>query len=227
MSPEAINGTGSTNTALPSETTGSQELGKEAFLKLLISQMQHQDPLEPMKNSEFVAQLATFSNVEQLVSVNEGINMLGIQQMGMTNAQAAGFIGKKVEVKSNILQVTTPGETVHAGFNLEGDAESVEVHIRNSAGAVVRTIEMGPQPKGEVAVEWNTLNDQGTQVPPGQYKIDVVAADETGAPVTFETRIKGYVDGVTYDSGYPELVIGSVKALMSDIIGVYPSTDVN
>ncbi len=204
---------------------GGQNLGKEEFLQLLVAQMQHQDPLEPMKNSDLVAQLAQFSSVEQLVSVNEGINILGMQQMGMANAQAAEFIGKEVEVRSDKLEVTASDMSKGAAFSLEGDAESVQVKLRDEKGDVVRTIELGAQGKGEVEFDWDLRDDNGTKVPPGTYRMEIVAEDADGNAVRADTKIRGVVDGVGYEAGYPELNIGSIKAAVADVLAVFPSSD--
>lgn len=201
---------------------GGQNLGKEEFMQLLVAQMQNQDPLEPMKNSDLVAQLAQFSSVEQLVSVNEGINILGMQQMGMANAQAAGFIGQEVEVRSDKLEVTASDMSKGAAFSLQGDAETVEVKIRDSKGDVVRTISLGSKSQGEVEFEWDLRDDNGTKVPPGTYRMEVVAEDAEGNAVPADTKIRGVVDGVDYEAGYPELTIGSIKAAVSEVLAVFP-----
>jgi flagellar basal-body rod modification protein FlgD len=219
--------TGSSGVNLTTQAGDNATLGKEEFLKLLISQMQNQDPLEPMQNSEFVAQLATFSNVEQLVSVNEGITNLGTLQMAAYDTQAANYIGKDVEVLSDSVNVTIPGEQITASFQLASNADTVIVNFRNSTGDVVRSMSMGPQAAGSVSANWNTLSDSGQQVPLGAYKIDVVASDATGSPISYQTRVRGHVDGVTYESGGPELIIGNVKALVPNIIGVYPNATID
>ena len=207
------------------QPVGSQELGKEQFLQLLVTQLQNQDPLEPMSNTEFVAQLAQFSGVEQLVAVNEGLDMLGMQQMSMSNAQAADFIGSEVQFRSDQIQVLDGDSEVHAAFQLSGDAASVTVNIRNSGGEVVRTMEMGGRDEGETQLDWDLLDDNGLAVGPGSYRIDVIAKTEDGSSVPWEAKVRGIVDGVTYDAGYPELVIGDIKAQLSDILGVYPEED--
>ena len=150
------------------EAVGGQDLDKTAFLKLLVAQMQHQDPLQPMTNTEFVAQLAQFSGVEQLVSVNEGLNMLQYQQMGMANAQAATFVGQDVEVRSDKIQVRDGNDSVSAGFLLNARAASVQVNIRDASGAVVRSMDLGPRDTGEVSFDWDCRNTDGTLVAPGQ-----------------------------------------------------------
>ena len=218
IDPNAVGASG-LNSASP---VGGQDVDKTAFLKLLVAQLQHQDPLEPMSTTEFVAQLAQFTSVEQLVGVNEGINMLGIQQMGISNAQAADMIGKEVEIKSDKLTVSSDDDSVGAAFRLDGDAEDVQVRIRDATGTVVRTIDMGPQTKGDISLEWDLRNDNGGMVAPGTYRIDVLAEDADGNSISWETRVRGVVSGISYDNGYPELVVGSIRASMSDIVGVYP-----
>jgi flagellar basal-body rod modification protein FlgD len=214
---------GTSSVAQSAQAGDNAQLGKEEFLKLLISQMQHQDPLEPMKNSEFVAQLATFSNVEQLVSVNDGITQLGQMQAAAYETQTANYIGKEVEVLTDQISVSTPGEEINTGFQLQGDAASVIVNFRNTRGEVVRSMDLGPQSAGDVEVQWNGYTNTGQTSIPGLYRIDVVAANSNGGPVNYETKVRGFVDGVSYDSGVPEIVIGSAKALASNVIGVYQS----
>ncbi|MCU0661919.1 MAG: flagellar hook assembly protein FlgD [Myxococcota bacterium] len=200
---------------------GSSELGKEQFLQLLVAQLKNQDPLEPMTNAEFVAQLAQFSSVEQLVSVNQGINLLGMQQMGMSNAQAASFIGKEVEVKSDKLEVRSSDVELTAAFNLKADAESVTVNIRDSQGNIVRTYDLGAKTAGDISLKWDCMDGNGVKVPTGTYRVDIVATAENGNPVAWDSTVRGKVDGVSYEAGYPELTIGSIKAAVSDVIGVY------
>ncbi|MDJ0761970.1 MAG: flagellar hook capping FlgD N-terminal domain-containing protein [Myxococcota bacterium] len=204
------------------EPVGRSEMDKTAFLSLLVAQLEHQDPLEPMSNTEFVAQLAQFSSVEQLVAVNEGLNLLGVQQMGMANAQAASLIGNEVEIRSDKMTVYGDDSTAQAAFTLEGNASSVEVNFRDATGAVVRTMQLGPQDQGEVNVEWDLMNDNGQMVPPGTYRIDVVAEDADGVSIGWEARVRGTVDGVNYDAGYPELIIDSLRVALSDIVGIFP-----
>ncbi|MBN2526190.1 MAG: hypothetical protein JXR76_07340 [Deltaproteobacteria bacterium] len=198
-------------------------MGKEDFLKLLISQMQHQDPLEPMKNHEFVAQLATFSNVEQLVSVNEGIASLGNIQSAAYESSAASYIGKEVEVISRQMTVNGTGEPIQTGFVLTKHADNVVVDFSNSSGEVVRSIHLGAKNMGPVDIEWNTLNNNGEPVAKGVYSMEVHAADSDGNPVQYEARVRGKVDGVSYDTGTAVLQLGDLQATVANIVGVYPS----
>jgi flagellar basal-body rod modification protein FlgD len=212
-----------TGTSGTSNTYGSSELGEEQFLQLLVAQMQYQDPLEPMSNSEFVAQLAQFSNVEQLVGVNEGINYLYLSQQSMGNVQASSLIGKEVEVKSDELTVESTDTSKSAAFTLSDDAETVTVKFRNAEGDVVRAIDLGQQSAGEVQCEWDLLDGNGNKVSPGTYTVEVTATDIDGTAVTAETQVSGTVTGVSYESGVAELEIGDINAYLADIISVSES----
>lgn len=210
------------------QRAGSQEgdnayMGKEDFLKLLISQMQYQDPLEPMKNHEFVAQLATFSNVEQLVSVNEGIASLGNIQSAAYETSAASYIGKDVEVISKHMSVDGSSKPIHTGFVLAKSAETVVVDFSNSSGEVVRSMQLGSRNAGNVDLEWNVMDNNGKLVDPGVYSMEVHAADAAGNPVHYEARVRGTVDGVSYDTGSAVLKLGDLQATVANIVGVYPS----
>jgi flagellar hook assembly protein FlgD len=81
---------------------------------------------------------------------------------------------------------------------------------------------MGPHAAGNVEISWNLLNNNGVRVPPGAYQIDVVASNSNGTPIPYQTRVRGYVDGISYESGTPQLIIGATRASVSNIIGVYP-----
>ncbi|MBN2342367.1 MAG: hypothetical protein JXX29_18640 [Deltaproteobacteria bacterium] len=212
-----------TSSLQSSTSTDNAALGKEDFLKLLISQMQHQDPLEPMKNHEMVAQLATFSNVEQLVAANEGITNLGAITATAYETQANSYIGKDVEVISDKMYVDGSGTTIDTGFYLESNASSVNVSFVNSQGDTVRTMQLGARNAGQVDVSWNSLGDDGSVVSPDVYTMKVSASDVEGHAINYEPRIRETVTGVSYDSGSAVLQLGDLQATVANIVGVYPS----
>jgi len=219
-----VNTTSAATATQKTATAGSDELDKTAFLKLLMAQMQHQDPLEPMTNSEFVAQLAQFSSVEQLTTMNEGITLLGTQQMNSSNIQAASYIDKGVVVRSDAVEVSESATEANLGFTLNKAASTVSIAITGPDGHVIRNIEMQPPPltAGMAQQVWDLKNDSGGRVPPGTYQFSVTAVDEVGNPVQWDPRVEGKINGVNYDNGYPELMIGSgIRANMKDVIQIY------
>lgn len=206
---------------MSSESVASRELnmGKEDFLKLLVAQLAHQDPLQPMENSEFVAQLAQFSNLEQLMGVNSNLSLLQAGQAAMTNSQVAGLIGKEVEAKTDVLQLTAGG-TARVNFDLQAPANEVTIKIRNANGDVIRTIKLGARGVGLNSSEWDGRDENGNAMPAGTYSVEVAAKNGSGADVGASTRFKGVVSGVTYSNGVPLLEIGTTTVRVGDVVAV-------
>ncbi|NOZ86302.1 MAG: flagellar hook assembly protein FlgD [Deltaproteobacteria bacterium] len=202
------------------ENNSNRAMGKEDFLKLLTTQLTHQDPLNPMDNTQFVAQLAQFSSLEQMIETNKRLEMLAMSQSSLTSASAVGFIGRDIEAWSDSVEVQD-GVPNRATLELSSDAANVTVEIRNADGDVVRTLDMGPRPAGQVQIEWDGLDSKGKTVPDGTYLLKVKAEDTDGKDVNSKIRIKGHVSGVTFEKGYAELVMGELKISMADVIEMH------
>ena len=121
-------------TALTDAVSSDQELGRDAFLRLLTLQLQNQDPLDPVKNEDFGAQLATFSSFEQLTSINEavssdqGITATDGVRVAIDSNTAVGLMGREVQVSTNTIDYSGDGST-RIGYNLEGPADLSLIHI--------------------------------------------------------------------------------------------------
>src|SRR5918995_2871453 len=110
--------------ALTDALGGQKEaMGQEAFLKLLVAQLQNQDPLNPQENHEFVAQLAQFSSLEQSIGINDRLDALTLQNQGMQNSQIVALVGKEATVKGDIVTLSGQGAIVPISFTLEDAAE--------------------------------------------------------------------------------------------------------
>lgn len=201
------------------ENNADAGLGKQDFLELLVAQLGHQDPMQPMENTEFVAQLAQFSSLEQLMGVNSNLGLLQVAQMSMTNSQIAGLIGKEVEAAGGSIQVTGPGEQ-DVNFELDGAAESVEIRITTSDGVDVKTITGGAMGAGLNSVTWDGKDRFGNPVKAGSYNVKVIARDAEGNDVTASTKIKGVVTGISYQGGIPLLEVGDTKIQVGEVVAV-------
>ena len=211
-----------TSAWLPSsEGTGnSRNLGKEEFLHLLTTQLTNQDPLSPMENTDFIAQLAQFSSLEQMMGTNRWLEVLALAQSSMTSASAVGYIGHEVEAVGNQIEVTD-GVPTWAGLHLEDDAKSVEVEIRNEDGEIVQVIDLGPHSAGDVELGWDGLDLKGNPVPDGEYSFSVKATDAEGGEVGAQTRIRGLVTGISFEKGYAEILLGERRLGLADVVGMY------
>ncbi len=166
-----------------------KNLGKDAFMQLLISQMTYQNPLEPMENTEFVAQLAQFSSLEQMQNIAAGVELLALTQTAATNSQMVNLIGKRVVVPGN--HFSLDGENpVELRFNLQGDTTPSEIIITNENGDVVRKLSITDPQAGMNEIDFDGKDENGNLLEAGDYTYELVtAANES-------------IDGLTTYSNY-------------------------
>ena len=146
---------------------------EDRFLKLLVAQIKHQDPLNPLDNSEVTSQMAQISTVSGIDKLNATIQAL---MTGFTDSQAlqaAALIGRDVLVAGS--SVVLEGGVANGGFELAEGADSVKVEIRDAAGALVHGADLGAQKAGVHSFQWDGLNDAGAAMPAGAYTFAVTA----------------------------------------------------
>ena len=198
---------------------GSNAMGKNEFLKLLVAQLANQDPTKPQDTSQFVAELAQFSALEGQQNAVSRLDMLLLGQATANQTQAASFIGKSV---------TYRGGTVHSDgiapvtgtATLAAPADKVTVAVTDATGHVVRTIQMGAQAAGEIAISWDGRDDRGNPTPAGDYSLQPAAFDADGKAVPISVSTSGTVTGVTFEDGVPRLKVGSSLVKMSDVTSI-------
>ncbi len=196
---------------------GNNQLDKDAFFKLMLTQMKFQDPTNPMQSHEMAAQLASFTSLEQLQNINSTLDGMKKEQNPQTNFQALNFIGKKVSGDSSRL-VRTPGDKSHSiSFNLAGDAMKAKVTIRDSAGATVQTLEFPNLKKGQNSVKWNGLTKDGLPARPDEYKINIEGTNSSGKKVFATTDFSGRITGVNFSAEGPILLLGQQTVRLSDV----------
>jgi flagellar basal-body rod modification protein FlgD len=183
-----------------------ESFDREAFLRLLVTQLTHQDPLAPSDPTEFVSQLAQFSSLEQLVGVNSNIEVLALSQSSATSAQMVSFVGKDVVFDSDSLVLGSAGQKQPLYFRLGEDAASMTVQIKDSSGRVVRTISEGPHGSGEGEIVFDGLDDQNNPLPAGSYSVVMNATNAAGDVAEVTTRSRARIAGITFKNGYPELL---------------------
>jgi len=198
-------------------------LGKDDFLKLLTVQLQNQDPMSPMENTELVAQLAQFSSLEQLSNMAESLqnnldlNLLLTQVLN--NTAAAGLIGKHIVASGNQVTLTATG-SADLAFDLAEDAAAVKVSIMDETGAVVRTMEVDGLEAGRNVLNWDGADEAGHKVAEGKYTFKVEASNKDGEAVTATTLVLGEVAGVRYRDGQAMLLVGAIEVGIGDIIEI-------
>ena len=211
--------TGSNTQTEAAAAAATKTMGKDAFLKLLITQLQHQDPLNPADSTEFTAQLAQFSSLEQLSNVNANLAELKLYQASINNAQAVSFIGKDIVSKGKSLQVKS-GQPVACEFELKSAAKQVVVSIYDAAGNFVRDIQSTALSGGKQSLSWDAKDRTGNTVPDGTYSFEVQAEGADGGKVDVTTYSKGTVTGVTFEDGITYLIVGRSKVAIGDVTQV-------
>lgn len=196
---------------------GNPEMGKDAFMKMMLAQMKNQDPTNPTPSHEMAAQLAQFTSLESLNNINSTLESMKAAQAPNTNFQALAFIGKKVSGDSSKL-TRSAGDTKHTcNFQMMSDAVKVQVTVKDAGGNVVRKLDFGQMKKGENSIEWNGIDENGMPARAGEYKISVDALSSTGGKVYAQTAFSGRITGLNYGSDGPVLMVGQQSIKMSDV----------
>ncbi|MCW7073449.1 MAG: hypothetical protein OCU20_06135 [Methanophagales archaeon] len=188
-------------------------IGKDDFFKMLLAQIQNQNPLNPIDGADFAAQLAQFSSLERLGNINDQLETMNLYQASVNNAQSLNLIGREVTAKGDVLKVE--GEPVDLTYNLSGYAKKVSIKIYDEEGSLVDTLEFGNQKEGRNSVVWDCNN-----VSKGNYTFDVSAIDDNGNNVDVDTMTTGVVTGVTFKNGSSYLSINGQDIAFGDVISV-------
>lgn len=204
---------GLSSTAGPKAAT--KELGKDSFMELLVAQMSNQNPLEPMENTEFIAQLAQFSSLEQMQNIASGIEMLALTQTAATNSSMVNLIGRRVIVPGN--DISLDGEKgAEIRFNLDGEAVPGKLVITDENGNAVRTIELESMTTGTNTVSFDGKDDDGNLLEAGNYTYSIV--DGAGNDVDGVTKHSNYlVKAVRYQGTSIMLKSGDTEIDLSDV----------
>jgi flagellar basal-body rod modification protein FlgD len=200
-----------------------QIMGKDDFMQLLVTQLQHQDPLNPTDSTEFTAQLAQFSSLEQLGNINTNLEDLQLYQASINNAQAVSFIGKEISAHGDTIELAN-GESVSCRFELDASAEQVVVNIYDQFGNYVRTLEAAGLAAGDQALTWDGKDSRGGRSADGEYRFEVLASGVDDEPVNAKTFTTGTVTGVTFVDNATYLMAGGRQIAMGDVVEVHQGT---
>ncbi len=181
-------------------------LGREAFLNMLIAQLKHQDPLNPLEGTDFTAQLAQFSMLEQQFSTNDNLEALLQSMDAKREDNLIEYIGKEVSGIAETM-VLKGGKAAGGRYTMEEPAE-VSISIYNSSGQEVRTLYAGQKDSGTHDIEWDGKDNAGQSLADGNYTYEVFALDAIGGFVPVKTSVIGEVTGVTYENGTAYLQVG-------------------
>lgn len=195
-----------TNSTSDSATDNS--LGNEEFLTLLVAQLENQNPLDPADTEQFTDQLAQFSQVEQLINVNEKLDeMKENAEASENNIDANSFVGKTVT--ATVTSMTIDDGSVTPGFYEVDMPAEVMVYVYDANGTKVATLSEGEVDAGSYLISWDGTDDQGNNLDDGEYSY-VVMADHGDGYEEVESHLSGTVDAVSYQKGKGYLVVSGL-----------------
>jgi flagellar basal-body rod modification protein FlgD len=196
---------------------GTEELGQQTFLKLLTTQLQNQDPLDPMKNEDFIAQLAQFSSLEELMGIQASLNSVYTGIAAMNNATMASLLGTEVVAVGNGFEYAGEGDaTLH--FDASEAIEGGSITVKDESGTVVWSDALPAQEQGEGTYTWDGTDLDGQPVEAGSFTFTITGSGEDGEVIDVTELVVGAVDEMDYSSGVPLPSINGYSIALSDII---------
>lgn len=201
-------------------------LGRDAFLELLITQLENQDPLNPMEDKEFTAQLAQFSSLEKLENISASLDRMNENDARQDMLAAVSFIGKQVRAAGDAL--SKEGEQVSTlYYAIDDTATSVLMNVYDPNGNLVQTVELGGRQAGSYEFQWNGKDFQGNTAADGVYTLRMAAEGVNGEPVFVHTDVSGEVSGISTKDGqtYLRMKDGREVSLFDIVEVVNPQAD--
>lgn len=196
----------------------NEDMGKQDFLTLFTAQLQNQNPLEPVKNEAFVAQLAQFSQLEALTNMQGSLDTFVTAMSGERMLSSASLIGKKVATLDTPTQLASGG-SMDASIDLPMGASGVQLSVFDSQGRLVQELTAGPQLPGTTPFTWNGKDAANNPVPSGLYRLSataVVNGQTTHVPVSTLSTVRAIATNPADGSVSVELD-GGKTMLLTDV----------
>lgn len=203
------------------ETQSTEDpLGRDAFLTMLVAQLEHQDPLNPLEGTDFTAQLAQFSSLEQQFTINDNLEAIKTALESQSEPDLLQYIGKEVSGAIKTMDVYDGVASSSGSFSLSAPT-GVMVSIYTEDGEEVRRLNLGQLSEGDHTVSWNGRDNDNNIVDDGSYTYEVIALNDNGGySHQLSTTVSGEVDGIVYKGGVGYLMIDSKMVNPANIVEV-------
>lgn len=210
-------------TSSPSNPDSAANL-QNSFMTLLVTQLQNQDPTNPVSDSDLTSELAQINTLSGIQDLNTTLSTIGSQMTSSQYLQASGLIGSGVLVPGSTVNVASGGASIPIGVDLSAAASNVRVSITSASGKTINTVNLGAQPAGTQSFTWNGTDASGAAVPPGNYTVNVSATGQNGA-VTATALRYATVTGVSGSATGPMLDLGSTgdSVALNSVRQIFPS----
>jgi len=193
-------------------------LGQSEFLKLMIAQLNNQDPTKPMESGEFYTQIAQFSTVSGIQDLQASFQQVASAMYSNQALQASAMVGRSVLVSANTATLPSGGE-IAGRVEVPVGSSQVNVNVYDSAGQLVRRVALGPQAAGQVAFAWDGRNGEGVAMPPGTYHLETDMQFD-GQSYALETLVSSRVDSVTLGRNGQGILLNLSSGGQADLASV-------
>jgi flagellar basal-body rod modification protein FlgD len=197
----------------------STGLNSDDFLKLFVTQLQNQDPLNPTDSAGMVAQMAQLTQVEQAYNTNTNLQNILSAMNNSSGMSAVSLIGKTITAQGSTVTLN-PGSPSNLSFNLPNTASQVQISIQDTNGNAVKNLILGNTPAGNASVSWDGTNNNNIPMPAGNYSYVVNGINSGGASFSGTTQIQGTVSGVNMNNGTPVLTVGGSSVPLANVQSV-------
>jgi len=215
ISPVAIDASGN-----PIATGSEQMLGKDEFLQLLVTQLQYQDPLEPMSDTEYIAQLAQFSSLEQMQNIADGLEVSNewdyLQMQSLNNVLSTNLIGTDVKATYDEIYIDSES-TPKISYQLDSYAETVQITVKDYDGNTVATLTEENIDEGQHTLSWDGRDSYGNRVPEGNYTLEISATNMSGNEIDASLTLIGKVESIVYRDGAAYLTVGGTEIPLGEV----------
>ena len=203
----------------PAGTNPNGILGKDDFLKLLLVELQYQDPTEPMDSEKILSQTSQLATLESAENTNKSLEALSASLLASSQFSTVGAIGKIADTGSNGM-IFEQGQSPSFEIYFPEDIAAGNVEIKDANGNLVRTIPIAPNQSGVYSFDWNGITDGGTAADSGVYYIEAAYANPAGE--TLKTRAGAYpIESVRFENGESLLKLGSSYVPFDSIVEIY------
>jgi flagellar basal-body rod modification protein FlgD len=205
------------------QTVKKQELGQDAFMQLMLTQLKNQDPFKPLDSGDFLGQLAQFGTVSGLAGLQSSFDSLSTSLVSNQALQAASIVGRSALVETSTVAIDR-GQSVSGGVDVPVATGAVGIAVRDQTGQVVRHLDLGSEPAGLAAFTWDGRADDGSVAPAGRYTFEASyrSDDQVEAGTTL---LRAPIDSVRFDStgftvelrGIGELPFAAVREIRNEV----------
>lgn len=199
--------------------TASSELGKDQFLLLLTTQLKYQDPLKPVDNEQMIAQLAQFSQLEELKGLSSKIDSMTVATASSSQLTTTQLVGKQALFHADRVGLVA-GQSSTFQLSLASATDDTSAVISDGNGRVVRTLHLGPQAAGSRSVKWDGLDDAGKALPSGEYVLAVAGTKNDGTAVDATASVRATISGVAFVDGVAQLIVAGRQIPLSDVVEI-------